>query len=114
MPLKLVDPRPGKTPNYYIRGAYLGQHVDESAGTSVKAVAQRFLVARREAIERGEYQSRAALKQEPTFLSAAISYIANGGDRHAYRVYMASVASSEGTQSAEILKQAFIQSREKK
>lgn len=45
---------------------------------------------------------------------ANLMRIANGGYRHAYRVYMAQVASAEGTQSAEILKQAFIQSREAK
>lgn len=66
-----------------------------------------------------------ALREEPvtwccnrwdcaTKAEARPRHIANGGDRHAYRVYMASVASAEGAQSAEILKQAFIQSREAK
>jgi len=81
VPLKLIDPRPGKTPNYYIRGTYLGQYVDESTGTTVKAVARGFLQAKREAIERGELRTRRQIKQAPTFLSAAISYMANGGER---------------------------------
>ncbi|KFB11084.1 Phage integrase [Nitratireductor basaltis] len=81
MPLKLIDPKPGKTPNYYIRGTYLGCYVDESTGTSNKAVARQIIKAKREAIERGELQSRRQLKQEPTFLSAAISYMSAGGER---------------------------------
>lgn len=81
MPLKLIPPRVGKTPNYYIRGTYLGQYVDESAGTPVKAVANTFLAEKRAAIERGELQSRRQLKQAPTFLSGAISYINAGGER---------------------------------
>lgn len=81
MPLKLVEPRLGKTPYFYIRGTYLGVYVEESTGTSVKAVARGFLQAKREAIERGELRSRRAVKAEPTFLSAAISYINAGGER---------------------------------
>jgi integrase len=81
MPLKLIDPRPGKSPNFYIRGTYLGVYVDESAGTPVKAVARGFLQAKREAIERGELRSRRQIKQAATFLSAAISYINAGGER---------------------------------
>jgi integrase len=81
MPLKLIEPRPGKTPYFYIRGTYLGVHVDESTGTPVKAVARGFLQAKREAIERGELRSRRAIKAEATFLSAAISYINAGGER---------------------------------
>lgn len=81
MPLKLIPPRAGKTPNYYIRGTHLGYYVDESAGTPVKSVAAGFLKSKREAIECGELQSRRQLKQEPTFLSAAISYMNAGGER---------------------------------
>lgn len=81
MPLKLIPPRAGKTPNYYIRGTHLGHYVDESAGTPVKSVAAGFLKSKREAIECGELQSRRQLKQEPTFLSAAISYMNAGGER---------------------------------
>ena len=45
---------------------------------------------------------------------ANLTSIAARGDQHAYRVYMAQVASAEGTQSAEVLKLAFIKSREAK
>ncbi|MBN7755440.1 site-specific integrase [Nitratireductor aquimarinus] len=81
MPLKLIPPKPGKTPNYYIRGTYLGQYVEESTGTPNKTVASALLRSKREAIERGEVQSRRQLKQEPTFLSAAIAYMSAGGER---------------------------------
>lgn len=81
MPLKLIEPRPGKTPYYYIRGTYLGCYVDESTGTPVKSVAQGFLTKKRGEIERGELRTRKQVKQEITFLSAALSYIAAGGER---------------------------------
>lgn len=81
MPIKLVPPKPGKTPNYYIRGTYLGQYVDESTGTPKQEVARQFRRLTAEAIERGEYQSRRAVKREPTFLEAAVSYISAGGER---------------------------------
>lgn len=81
MPIKLIPPKPGKTPNYYIRGTYLGQYVDESTGTPKQEVARQFRRLAIEAIERGEYQSRRAVKQETTFLEAAIAYISAGGER---------------------------------
>jgi integrase len=81
MPLKLIDPRPGKTPFYYIRGTYLGVYVDETAGTPSKALAQQFLKQKREAIERGELTIRAKVAKEiPTFASVALSYIEAGGE----------------------------------
>lgn len=81
MPIKLIPPRPGKTPNYYIRGTYLGQYVDESTGTPKQEVARQFRRQTIEAIERGAFESRKAVKKAPTFLDAAISYINAGGER---------------------------------
>ncbi len=43
MPLKLRDPRPPKTPNYEIRGTYLGVHVERTAGTPDKKKASKAL-----------------------------------------------------------------------
>lgn len=40
VPLKLVPPKPGKTPNWYIRGTYLRVYVEESTGTPVEALAE--------------------------------------------------------------------------
>jgi len=76
MPLKLIEPRPGKTPNWYIRGTYLGVPVDRSSGSSEKAVAARFRTQLKYEIERG----RLAQSGEPTFLSAAVRYLKAGGD----------------------------------
>lgn len=42
MPLKLIPPRPGKTPFWYIRGTLYGRIVDASTKARDKAAAQRF------------------------------------------------------------------------
>ena len=81
MPLKLIPPRAGKTPNYYIRGTYLGKYVDESTGTARKEVARQFLKTTIDKIERGEFESRKAVKAVPSFLDAAVAYLATGGER---------------------------------
>lgn len=81
MPLKLKPPRPGKTPNWSIRGTYLGVRVDESTGTTNEALAKQILAARRREIERGVLTPVA--KEEPkgpTFVEAAVAYIESGGD----------------------------------
>jgi len=78
MPLKLVPPRPGKTPFYSVRGTHLGTYVDRSTKATERATAARFLVKWREEIERGAL-SRPG---EPTFLDAAVNYMAaTGNDR---------------------------------
>ncbi|MBI4921891.1 MAG: site-specific integrase [Devosia nanyangense] len=76
MPLKLVDPRPGKTPNYGIRGTYLGVGIDRTAGTPDRAKARKVLAQIRDDIERGAFAPRAAL----SFAAAALSYIRAGGE----------------------------------
>ncbi len=81
MPLKLVPPRQGKSPNWSIRGTYLGVYVDRSSGTPRRAVAGRLLRELQGTIERGEYPEKPIVKQEPTFLSAAVQYIRAGGAR---------------------------------
>ncbi|MFC0243641.1 tyrosine-type recombinase/integrase [Rhodopseudomonas telluris] len=81
MPLKLVPPRKGKSPNYTIRGTYLGVSVDRSARTARKAVAeqQRKLLEGR--IERGEFPEKPAVGLGETFIAAAVSYMRGGGER---------------------------------
>lgn len=85
MPLKLKDPREGKTPYYSIRGTYQGIYVDRTAGTADKRKAGQFLKAIERAIERGEYQK----EDEPvddapapvkTFALAALAYLKADGD----------------------------------
>ena len=76
MPLKLVPPRAGKSPNWTIRGTYLGVSVDRTAGTPDRATARKALAAIKDDIERGAHVPRGAL----TFAQAALSYIRAGGD----------------------------------
>ena len=47
MPLTLRPPRKGKSPNYEIRGTYLGVAVERSAGTPDKKLALKILIASR-------------------------------------------------------------------
>ncbi len=81
MPLTLRPPRKGKTPNYEIRGSYLGIPVERSAGTPKRSVAQRKLKELEDAIERGEYPEKPKAPDAPTFISAAVAYMKAGGSR---------------------------------
>ena len=81
MPLKLVPPRTPKTPNWSIRGTYLGVAVDRSARTPKKAVAERELKKLEGKIERGEYPEKPKPKNAASFLSAAVAYMKDGGSR---------------------------------
>ncbi|MGN6149252.1 MAG: tyrosine-type recombinase/integrase [Rhizomicrobium sp.] len=72
MPLKIIDPRPGKTPFYSVRGTYLGQYVDRSAKSSERNVAVKFLKRLKQEIERGVFVAPG----EPTFMDAAVNYMA--------------------------------------
>jgi integrase len=80
MPLKLVPPRKGKSPNYTIRGAYLGIRVNKSSGADKRPVAHTILRSIERAIERGEYPPKAPGAGEGGrwFLSAAVAYMEAG------------------------------------
>jgi integrase len=75
MPIKLVPPRSGKSPNWSLRGTYLGIYVDRSAGTDRRALAAQLLRDFQGKIERGEYPEKPQAPVGPTFLSAAILYM---------------------------------------
>lgn len=81
MPLVLRPPRKGKTPNWEIRGSYLGVAVERSTGTARKSVAKRRLDQLVDAIERGEYPEKRKQPGAPSFLSAAVAYMKDGGSR---------------------------------
>src|SRR5690348_17027066 len=76
MPLKLVPPRPGKTPFFSVRGTHLGQYVDRSTKTGVRTQAAKFLKLWKEQIEAGGI----AVPSEPTFFDAAANYMAETGN----------------------------------
>ena len=81
MPLYLRPPRQGQTPNYEIRGTYLGVRVERSAGTPRRPVAVAQLRKLERDIETGAWPPARAGQGEPTFLSAAVSYMQQGGER---------------------------------
>lgn len=76
MPLKLIPPRPGKSPNYSVRGTYLGQYVDRTTGSPDKATARKVLKRIEADIEAGAF----ARDSGPTFADAALTYLDAGGD----------------------------------
>ncbi len=76
MPLKLIPPREGKSPNYTIRGTYLGQRVDRTSGSPDRATARQALKAIERDIERGSFSD----KPKITFAGAAVSYLKAGGE----------------------------------
>jgi hypothetical protein len=84
MPLKLVPPREGKSPNYTIRGTYQRVYVNRTAGTPEKRAAQKVLDGVKKQIERGEYRQPdpepIEEKRPPTFADAALAYLKGSGD----------------------------------
>src|SRR6185312_12299308 len=79
MPLKITPPRNKKTTNLYIRGSYLGVAVDQSARTDRLALAKKAVKRIEGEIERGEYRKENRTDRgQPTFISAAISYMETG------------------------------------
>lgn len=81
MPLYLRAPRKGKTPNYEIRGSYLGVTVERSTGTARKSAAKRQLDKLIDDIECGAYPAKPKAPDAPTFLTAAVAYMKDGGAR---------------------------------
>lgn len=78
MPIKLIDPRPGKTPYYAGRGKHLGVLVDErSTKTRSRKLAKKIIRQWERDIERGVF----AEPGEPTFASAALAYMQADGER---------------------------------
>jgi integrase len=77
MPLTLRAPRPPKSPNYEIRGTYLGVHVERSARTADKKLAVRIKKQIEREIEAGIFTPKGGM----TFLEAAVAYMKAGGER---------------------------------
>jgi integrase len=104
MPLKLVPPRQGKSPNWSIRGTYLGIAVDRSSGTHRRSVALRTLRKLELAIEGGEYPEPPKAKAAATFLSAAVAYLRAGRRRR----YVAALIQHFGETPLSAIDQAAI------
>lgn len=79
MPLYLRPPH--KSPNWSIRGTYLGVAVERSTGTPKKAIAEQQRKKLEGQIERGEYPPKPKQPDAPTFLSAAVAYMKAGRPR---------------------------------
>jgi integrase len=71
MPLKLIPPRAGKSPNWTIRGTHHGVAVDKTSGASNRADAARILAKVKSEIDAGAF----AVKGERTFADAAEQYV---------------------------------------
>ena len=78
MPLKLIPPNPARrSPNYRVRGTYLGHYIDRSTETGDRRKAQAFLGRVKHAIERGHLSAAAPL----SFAEAAKAYMQAGGEK---------------------------------
>lgn len=75
MPLKLISPRKGKSPNWSIRGTYLGVYVDRSAKTDRRKLAATQLADLQRQIESGEFPEKPSAPGAPTFVTAAVAYL---------------------------------------
>ena len=76
MPLKLVPPREGKSPYWSVRGTYLRTYVERSTKTTDSPTAAKILKLWKDEIELGTF----AKAGEPTFLDAAVNYMAETGN----------------------------------
>jgi integrase len=86
MPLKLIPPRKGKSPNFTIRGTHLRVYVDKSSGTAKRSVARSIRDELERKIEAGEYPPKQEAapnrsEQPATFLTAAVAYLEAGKRR---------------------------------
>ena len=81
MPLKLIPPRAEKTPFYSVRGTHFGTYLDRSTKTADRATAAKYLKLWKADIERGTL----ARPGEPTFLDAAVNYMAETGNERFVR-----------------------------
>lgn len=76
MPIKLIPPRPGKTPYWAGRGKHFGRYVDRSTKAVTKPLARKVVRQWESEIERGEFSTPG----EVTFASAVVGYLNRGGE----------------------------------
>lgn len=105
MPWKLVPPRKGKTPYWYVRGKYFGIALDNSTGTDQKRAAATILATWKRQAERGEFSlKRREETASATFLSAAVAYMQAGGERQ----YVESILAKWGEKPLDAIDQIAI------
>lgn len=81
MPWKLVPPREGKTPYWYVRGKYLGIALDRSTGSRERRSAATILNTWKRQAERGEFSKPAEKADDSNlFIAAAKAYMLAGGE----------------------------------
>lgn len=102
MPLKLIPPRQGKSPYFYVRGTHRGVSMDRSTKETVEASARKWLRRWKDDIDRGEI-SRPG---DPTFLDAAVSYMASTGQER----FLQPVIERLGSERLDAIDQAMIDS----
>jgi integrase len=72
MPLTLVPPRKGKSPNYRIRGTIRSRYLDETTGTSDRDIAEAIRIKREsQLLNESVFGARASR----TFAEAAVGYV---------------------------------------
>jgi integrase len=107
MPLKLIPPRKGKSPNWTIRGTHLRVYVDESCRTDRKPLARKIRDERERAIESGEWPPKVepvARADLSTFIGAAVNYMETGHSRR----YIAALIAHFGETPIDEIDQATI------
>jgi hypothetical protein len=80
--LSLRPPRAGKTPNWEVRGTYRGVRVECTSGSPRRSIAEDHKRDIERCIDKhGQWPAPAveAGAEEPTFLSASVAYLRNGG-----------------------------------
>lgn len=79
MPLKLHAPRADKnSPNWTIRGRYLGVDINKTSGTHKRSVALKALQRIEREIESGKHGRTVSNPDAPTFDRAALAYLEAG------------------------------------
>jgi len=76
VPIKIVAPKPGRTPYFRLRGTYLNVRVDRSTGNTDRRFAVKALAKIKQEIERGAL----SVKTGPTFAEAMTAYLSAGGN----------------------------------
>jgi integrase len=100
MPLRLAPPRKGYSPNWTVRGTYLGVRVNRTSGSPKRAVAKQLRDTIEADIERGQRPGVAIVG----FADAALAYVKATGNRR----YVMKLAEHFGATAVTAVDQAAI------